>query len=402
MLGYSVGALALVILLSALNGFETTIFSSYKYTDPDLLLSPQTGLVFSPSNKQLQKLQQIPDISVVSGVFLGKAIVHYGEQQTVCTVVGVDTAFNRRILLDSIVTAGTVSFFDPKRDKVGALADMTLLSEGLVYRLGVGKIDAPISLMVVDKQAGLHSVDALRVFDFIPSAVVRLPEEQNNQTVYIALEKAHELFGTSDGNYPNRGNEITQLEFRLHDGIGENRKKVERVKKDILAVLSNQQYTIKNPQEQHLLLYKMFNTEKWISFSILAFVLLLISFNLLGALTLMVIDKRNDFLLLSHMGLKKSAIWAVVFWEGVWISVGGTIIGIVLGSILVILQQKFGFITTQGTLTISYPVELRSADMLLILLFNSGLGIVSALIPAWRAGKVCDGNSEEQVVEKLD
>ncbi len=399
-MGYSIGAVALVILLSALNGFETTIFSSYKYTDPDLLLSPKTGVVFSLSTKQLQQLQKIPDVSVVSRVFVGKAIVHYGEQQTVCKVVGVDTAFRRRMCFDSIVTAGEAIFFDPKRDKVGALADMALMSEGLVYRLGVGKIDAPISLMVVDKDAGLHSSDALRVFDFIPSAIVRLPEEQNNQTIYIALEKARELFGISDGNYPITGNEITQLEFGLREGIRENKKKVERIKKDILAVLSNQQHTLKNPQEQHLLLYKMFNTEKRISFLILAFVLLLISFNLLGALTLLVMDKRNDFLLLSYMGLKKNAIRAVVFWEGVWISVGGTIIGLVVGAIVVLVQQKFGLVTTQGSLTISYPVELRSEDMLLILLFNSALGIVSALIPAWRAGKLCDGKPEEQAQNK--
>jgi ABC-type lipoprotein release transport system permease subunit len=132
-------------------------------------------------------------------------------------------------------------------------------------------------------------------------------------------------------------------------------------------------------------MYKMFNTEKWISFAILTFVLMLISFNLVGALTLMVLDKRNDFILFRNLGMQESMVGWIVFWEGVWVSICGSLIGIGLGVLLVVIQQKTGIIQTQGSFNMSYPVELRSGDIILILILNIALGAFSAIIPARRA-----------------
>jgi lipoprotein-releasing system permease protein len=147
-------------------------------------------------------------------------------------------------------------------------------------------------------------------------------------------------------------------------------------------------WVVKNQQEQHPLMYKMFNTEKWISFAILSFVLLLISFNLVGALTLLVIDKRKDFVLFRNLGMEQRAISWVVFWEGVWVSVWGTVVGLLLGVGLVVLQINTHWVSTQGTFSIPYPVELRMSDLFLILLLNSVLGVLSAVFPAYRAGKM--------------
>ena len=147
-------------------------------------------------------------------------------------------------------------------------------------------------------------------------------------------------------------------------------------------------FDVKNQQEQHPLMYKMFNTEQWISFAILSFVLLLISFNLVGALTLLVMDKRRDFVLFRNLGMEKSAISWVVFWEGIWVSAWGTAVGLMMGVGLVLLQQKTSWVSTQGTFSIPYPVELRAEDLLLVLGLNTALGILSAVVPAWRAGKL--------------
>lgn len=390
------GAMALVVLMSALNGFETSIFSAYKKTDPDLLVLPQKGVVVNlpqptkPRSNPLVRLQKLKGVSVVSRVFVGKAVLKYGDQQTVCQVWGVDEQFKKRILLDSLASAGEPKFVDKRTmANPNLISDMAVLSEGLVYKLGVGKIEQPITLMVINKDAGVHDLDAFGMEEFIPSAIVSLAEDQNTQTVIIGLSQAQRIFGANPS-------EITQIEIRLDESIRTHANSVESIKERVKKIMDESgmgTFVVKNQHEQHPLMYKMFNTEKWISFAILSFVLLLISFNLVGALTLLVIDKRKDFVLFRNLGMEQHHISWVVFWEGVWVSLWGTLLGLVMGVGLVLLQQQTHIVSTQGTFSIPYPVELRLGDLLLILLLNTLLGLLSALFPAWRAGKMSDNQT---------
>ena len=364
--------------MSALNGFESSIFSSYQKSDPDFKITAVKGKSIEVSDQTLLKMRKTPGIEVVSRTLEGKSILQYGDQQTVCRVVGVDEYFFKRIQMDSLITAGKPMLYDAQRDSLGGVSSMAILSEGLVYRLGVGKIDEPISLLVVDKASGIHSADALKTQIFIPSAIVQLPEEENDHTVFISAKDAGYLYDLD----PKK--EATALEVRVKAGIrGRNGKMLDLQKQ--LQDLVGSKLAVFNQQQQHPIMYKMFNTEKWISFAILTFVLMLISFNLVGALTLMVLDKRNDFILFRNLGMQESMVGWIVFWEGVWVSICGSLIGIGLGVLLVVIQQKTGIIQTQGTFNMSYPVELRSADVVLILILNVALGAVSAIIPARRA-----------------
>ncbi len=364
--------------MSALNGFESSIFSSYQKSDPDFKITAVKGKSIEVSDQTLLKLRNTLGIEVVSRTLEGKSILQYGDQQTVCKVVGVDEYFFKRIQMDSLITAGKPMLYDAQRDSLGGVSSMAILSEGLVYRLGVGKIDEPISLLVVDKASGIHSADALKTQIFIPSAIVQLPEEENDHTVFISAKDAGYLYDLD----PKK--EATALEVRVKAGIrGRNGKMLDLQKQ--LQDLVGSKLAVFNQQQQHPIMYKMFNTEKWISFAILTFVLMLISFNLVGALTLMVLDKRNDFILFRNLGMQESMVGWIVFWEGVWVSICGSLIGIGLGVLLVVIQQKTGIIQTQGTFNMSYPVELRSADIVLILILNIALGAFSAIIPARRA-----------------
>ena len=364
--------------MSALNGFESSIFSSYQKSDPDFKITAVKGKSIEVSDQTLLKMRNTPGIEVVSRTLEGKSILQYGDQQTVCKVVGVDEYFFKRIQMDSLITAGKPMLYDAQRDSLGGVSSMAILSEGLVYRLGVGKIDEPISLLVVDKASGIHSADALKTQIFIPSAIVQLPEEENDHTVFISAKDAGYLYDLD----PKK--EATALEVRVKSGTrGRNGKMLDLQKQ--LQDLVGSKLAVFNQQQQHPIMYKMFNTEKWISFAILTFVLMLISFNLVGALTLMVLDKRNDFILFRNLGMQESMVGWIVFWEGVWVSICGSLIGIGLGVLLVVIQQKTGIIQTQGTFNMSYPVELRSADIVLILILNVALGALSAIIPARRA-----------------
>ncbi len=364
--------------MSALNGFESSIFSSYQKSDPDFKITAVKGKSIEVSDQTLLKMRKTPGIEVVSRTLEGKSILQYGDQQTVCRVVGVDEYFFKRIQMDSLITAGKPMLYDAQRDSLGGVSSMAILSEGLVYRLGVGKIDEPISLLVVDKASGIHSADALKTQIFIPSAIVQLPEEENDHTVFISAKDAGYLYDLD----PKK--EATALEVRVKAGIRVRNGKMLDLQKQLQDLVGSK-LAVFNQQQQHPIMYKMFNTEKWISFAILTFVLMLISFNLVGALTLMVLDKRNDFILFRNLGMQESMVGWIVFWEGVWVSICGSLIGIGLGVLLVVVQQKTGIIQTQGTFNMSYPVELRSADIVLILILNVALGAVSAIIPARRA-----------------
>ena len=364
--------------MSALNGFESSIFSSYQKSDPDFKITAVKGKSIEVSDQTLLKMRNTPGIEVVSRTLEGKSILQYGDQQTVCRVVGVDEYFFKRIQMDSLITAGKPMLYDAQRDSLGGVSSMAILSEGLVYRLGVGKIDEPISLLVVDKASGIHSADALKTQIFIPSAIVQLPEEENDHTVFISAKDAGYLYDLD----PEK--EATALEVRVKAEIRVRNGKMLDLQKQLQDLVGSK-LAVFNQQQQHPIMYKMFNTEKWISFAILTFVLMLISFNLVGALTLMVLDKRNDFILFRNLGMQESMVGWIVFWEGVWVSICGSLIGIGLGVLLVVIQQKTGIIQTQGTFNMSYPVELRSADIVLILILNIALGAVSAIIPARRA-----------------
>ena len=121
-----------------------------------------------------------------------------------------------------------------------------------------------------------------------------------------------------------------------------------------------------NRQEQNETMYKMFNTEKWFSFALLVFILLLISFNLYGALQMMKLDKQDDLQVLGSMGLSSRGIRWIFRWEGFLVSLTGTLIGLVIGIVLVLIQQRFGLVTTQATFELVYPVSLRWEDILLV------------------------------------
>lgn len=364
--------------MSALNGFESSIFSSYQKSDPDFKITAVKGKTIEISDQTLSILRKTPGIEVVSRTLEGKSILQYGDQQTVCKVVGVDEYFFKRIQMDSLITAGKLMLYDAQRDSLGGVSSMAILSEGLVYRLGVGKIDEPISLLVVDKAAGVHSADALKTQIFIPSAIVQLPEDENNHTVFISAKDAGYLYDLD----PKK--EATALEVRVEAAFRGRTGKMLDLQKQLQGLFGSK-LAVFNQQQQHPIMYKMFNTEKWISFAILTFVLMLISFNLVGALTLMVLDKRSDFILFRNLGMQESMVGWIVFWEGVWVSICGSLIGIGLGVLLVVIQQKTGIIQTQGTFNMSYPVELRSGDIILILILNIALGACSAIIPARRA-----------------
>ena len=370
-LGYAVGAAGLIILMSALNGFETAIFSSYELTDPSWVLRPKEGKT-KPMHPNLLALGSIK--TKATFVLRDKAILKYGDQQTACEVVGVDSGIYKLWDMDTVVSEGEAKMYDPLRAEQNYISDFAWMGEGLIYRLGVGTIDAPISLISMDRGGSVMSAQAYNELVFIPSAMLRLPEEESQNRVYVSLSAAQNLFQTES---------ISEIYFT-------DLTEQERQKLMDFGVKNGMELV--DGREIHSMLYKMFNSEKWISFAILSFVLLLITFNLIGALSLMVIEKQRDFRLFYRLGMRESSIQLLVFFEGLMVAMAGTLVGIALGSGLVFLQDRYGWVKTESTFTMAYPVDLRLQDVVWVSLLALVLGGFSALLPSLRAKKIAITN----------
>ena len=353
MAGYSIGSLALIILLSALNGFEESIFGDYQRSSPDLKIVPLEGKVFEPKKDLLQYLGNNKGIASYTLALEDKAIIKYGDQQVVGVVRGLDSAFTKVFEVDSWVKAGTAELnYDDN------FLGNAWLSEGLVYTLNVSNSEQRLELLTPDRSSSNVAQTTLNQEALRISSMVHLSSEENERTVIVPLWVTRSLF--------DRETEISHISLKTKGSPFLLQGEInERLKPLGLVAL--------NRQEQNETMYKMFNTEKWFSFALLVFILLLISFNLYGALRMMRIDKREDIYILSAMGMPERKRSAIFTWEAFFVSGLGTLIGLVLGILLIFVQQRFGIITTQATFELVYPVSLRWWDVLMVAVICIGL-----------------------------
>lgn len=372
--GYAVGALALLVLLSALNGFETAIFGGYFNGDADIKVVAKQGKVFTLTDAQLQKIAKLPGFVAHYQCLEDKAIVKFNDKQTVALVKGVDSGIYKTLIIDSLVVTGSkVLQKQPQLDSALGqipealdLLNFTWLSEGIVYKLNVGSENTKLELLVPDRSSSSVSQSVLNQEDVYVAGMVKLGEDLNESTIIVPLDVAKSLFG--------RDNEISSL------NIKGNPNKLESLKDGIQSIVG-QSFDVLDRREQHQTMYKMFNTEKWVSFALLAFILMLISFNLFGSIRMMVIDKQQDLKMLNSLGMHAVNIRSIFIFEGQLVSFVGTSVGLILGAVLVILQQEYGFVKTQSTFAMAYPVKLVLTDVLLVF----GLNTVLAGLSSWFA-----------------
>jgi lipoprotein-releasing system permease protein len=363
--GYAVGAMALLILLSALNGFEDSIFGGYKNSSPHLKMVPNSGKVFHVRKSMLDSIRQVEGVKSISVILQDKAIVKYGDQQTVARVRGVDAEFFKVFRVDSMVKAGF-----PKLVSVSGDVHYAWLSEGLVYRLGLNGNDNFVELLSPDRTSSSVAQTQLNQEVLGVTAMVQLADDDAQNTVIVPLGTAQMLFARED----DEAGYASEVAIRINGGFGAETG----VQTRLLEMFSTD-FDVRNLQEQHPTLHKMFNTEKWFSFALLAFILALISFNLFGSLRMMAIDKQSDLSILMAMGMRLKLLRRVFLLEGLLVSTLGSILGMVVAVILILLQQTYGWVKTQSTFEMVYPVSLRWGDMVLVLSLNALLGILVSL-----------------------
>ncbi len=368
MLAFAVCTAALIIILSTMNGFEDLIFSMYNKFNPQIKISLNEGKVFE-EKKVVQQLKNIRGIKYISTVLEDNAVIRNNDYQTVCTIKGVDSAYFIKTGLKSRITEGEPLLY---KDQI----NYVILGAGISQKINAN-INGPFSLLsFITPKRGNYSVtdpDAINQMEIEPSGVITMDETVNNRYVFVPVSFARELF--------ERDSMATSLELALTD-----KTDVEETIDALQSTLGSK-YKIQNRMQQQASLYKMFKSEKWASYAILTFILLIAAFNALGSLTMLVIEKQQDIKTLTGMGASHSFIRTIFFSNGVLIALIGCVVGLIIGIGLVWAQEEYGLVKLTGAIVESYPVKLLWKDVLLVASTAIGLGLLTGIYPALKSVK---------------
>jgi len=367
-LAFAVCTSALIVILSTMNGFESLIFSMYNKFNPEIKVSLNEGKVFEQDHT-IQKLKSMKGIKNMMPIMEDNAAIRNGDYQTVCTVKGVDSNYFIVNGLHSMVVEGEGIV------KQNAYNFM-VLGSGIDQKINCN-IGGPFSLVsLITPRRGdfnVNDIESIKSMEIEPAGVLTLDETISNRYVFVPIDFAQSLF--------ERENQISSLEITLQKNTN-----VDVVLNEVKKVLGKS-FKVQNRMEQQASLYKMFKSEKWASYAILTFILLIAAFNALGSLTMLVIEKKDDIKTLMGMGARPSLIRNVFFSNGFFISAIGTFFGLALGIALVLVQEKYGLVKMQGAIVENYPVKLLLKDVLLVLGTALGLGVLTGIYPALKAMK---------------
>jgi len=211
-----------------------------------------------------------------------------------------------------------------------------------------------------------------------PTAVFGIQQEIDEKYILVPLKFAKEILDYTD--------EVSAIEINLKPGTNEE-STIHQIRN-----LTGDKYIVQSRAEQHASLFKLMKIEKWVAFLILAFILLIVSFNLVGSLLMIVIEKKKDFSIMDAMGMPLKRIRNIILGEGFLITLIGSVTGIILGILACLVQKKFGFVKlggSGGTFVIdAYPVELINSDIMITLLVAVGIGITASLYPSKTSMKI--------------
>lgn len=376
--GVGIITAAMICMLSVFNGFEGLVSSLTSRFDPELRIQPTLGKTFHDSDTLRSVLLSHPDVEAVGTTLEETVLLSYGGHQIPAIMKGVDSTFARVTQIDDILL-GEDGFL--LKDEV---ADYCILGAGLASIISINRgFVRPLTVFcprLIDNKG--YADDAFAEANLYCSNIFMVQQaDYDNQYFLCSLPMARQLLGDSLLT--------SAYELRLRPGANMN-----RVKRDLSAKLGLNSspyaggleglspFTILSQHEQQADAYRIMQIEKWLTFLLVFFILLIASFNAIGALSMLIIDKEAQISTLRNLGADPSLIRRIFTCEG-WLITGiGAVVGLILGIILCLLQQHFGFITLGGGDTTryvvaAYPVLLHWSDALLTLLAVAAVGLLS-------------------------
>lgn len=380
--GVAIATAAMICILSVFNGFQDMVAQLFTVFDPQIKVTPAEGKYMAADEQELIKLKEVPGIKVYTETIEDNALLFIGKHQTMVTIKGVDDNFQQLTNINDVLE-GTGSF----QLHLDVL-DYGIPGKGVLHRLGLPGAEFDVPMQVYAPKKG-ERIDMVT------------PEESfNNEELYSARLSFQVKQGKYDGSYVltslafarrlfEQQGKVTAVELRVEPGTD-----ISQMKTTIQQLLGDK-YVVKDRYEQQEDTFKIMKIEKLISYIFLTFIIMIACFNVIGSLSMLVIEKRDDIHTLHNLGATNQQISSIFMLEGRLISALGAVIGIVIGLLLCWLQDAYGLIRLGndegGNFVVNaYPVSVHFWDVVIVLLTVIAVGFIAVWYPVKRLSRISD------------
>ena len=369
--GIAVGTAALILVLSVFNGFEDLLSDLFGHFNPELKVTPAKGKTFDVDSLALTRIRALPGVAIVSETLEEIAFFEYEGSQDFGVLKGVDSNFARVNGIDSTVQEGAYLLAEEDRN-------CAVLGAGMRNKLSVNvhnPIGALTVYMPVEKQEGVLD-KPFKIRYAYPKGTFAIQQDFDNQYILTNIGFMRELVDAPPGR-------VSALEIRCRPGVSPA-----SVKSALPGILG-EGYIYKDRYEQNEAFFKVMKLEKWMGYAITCLMLVLMAFNMVGALWMVVLDKQKDISTLKSLGASDQAVRGIFLTEGLLLTVLGMVIGMAAAVGVYAVQKTYGIVTIpQGFLVESYPIALRIRDFIPVTCTVLAIGFLASLPPAARAVRV--------------
>jgi len=349
--GVAVGTMALIIILSVFNGLEMMVTSIFNTFDPDLKITAAEGKTFIPDTANLELLSNVSGISCYSLTIEENALLKYGDRQFIATIKGVDDNYVRVTGIDSSMWDGEFKLMS-ENGRPWAVPGI-----GIAQYLGISiNFITPLFIYVPRITAG-STIDPEEAFnrDFIfPSGIFQIEQSYDSKYIYLPIGFTRDLVQNEKG--------VSSVEIRFTDDADPK-----EVQKNVDKIFGRN-FVVQNRFEQQEIFYKVMRSERLAIFFILTLIIIIASFNIIGSLTMLIIEKERDIEILRSLGADNNLIRKIFIFEGWLISIIGAVAGLIPGFFICWLQQTYGLIKLQSDTLImdAYPVLMKLKDFIIV------------------------------------
>jgi len=364
--GVAVGTMALIVVLSVFNGFDSLVQSLFNAFNPDLKITIKEGKRFSSDLPSVKRLKEIKGILYSTDVVEENALLRYDDKQYIATIKGVSSDFVKMSGIDSMIIDGAFVLNESNNE-------YAVVGQGIAIKLAIGLNFINPIIVYVPRRLTTTTLSPDQAFNrryIFPSGIFAIQQDFDSKYMIVPLEFARSLVDYT--------NEVSAIEIKVDPAF-----QVESIQQEARNIMGPD-FDVKNRYEQEELLFKIMKTEKWAIFFILSFILIVASFNIIGSLTMLIIEKKKDISILQSMGTDLVRIRKIFLYEGWMITIIGAIAGLILGIIICWAQQAFEIIKLGGSGSFvidAYPVQMVLTDFLLVFLTVLAIGYFAAWYP---------------------
>ena len=369
-LSIAIGSFALVVVLSAFNGLEDLVESLFESFESDIRIEAKSKKVFSASEIDFNTLKELEGVANYTKVLEEVCGVKFQNNHTIASIKGVEDTFLSMSELDSTIIEGEAKL------KTGNI-NFGIFGYGIASELGIYLRKPNESISIYSPKRGkinpIMPMNSVYKKGIEVGGIFYISPEYDTKYIVVPLSFAQELLRYED--------EISSIEIKAQESVS-----LEELKSTIENYLG-ESYIVKSRYEFNDIIYKTNKTEKWVTFLILLFILIIAAFNILGSLTMLILEKKSNIKTLYNIGVNFNQIKRIFFYEGMLINLTGGLSGIILGIFVCLMQQEFGLLRLERGIVEFYPVKINPVEIIYILVTVLVIGFISSWIPIQRLSR---------------